>query len=641
MIGKVENASDVTRQANVDLQVSGLPDGCRLNQQLIIPGSPSFQLLAGEAKWVLYRVRYECHSPADAGAYELSADFCAVEEGEAPSDCRTTTRSVITWWDGIHLGIDVDARGDPASLAADLGSLEACGPVKSGDKFEADVYVTQVQDLFGWAGYLNYDPAILKVTNIDVWQFEGQNPWSLVKFYGDDLPDADGTFQVTGADLGPVSAGDTGTGVLARITLEAIGPGTSPLTITQPEIVNEMGVHLGDNNGDGYFDGPVINAQVAVDQDPDGDGLATPCGDPVPQDSDVDGDGASDLVEVGVGSNPQDPSDTPTLETACPAGSEPVYDDQGNFMGCVSVEEEVRVCDPAGSDFDGDGLEDSCDSRSADPTNQDGDGDTVPDPFEVYVGTDPRDSCPDDVNDPAWPFDINNDTWAGNQDIQLIQTSPAWGSHRGDANYNPRYDLNADGAVDDADIQLYTDQGVLNTQCSEGGQQAGPQGGSLLEMALRERQRLQEGETLQAAFYWNWNWPGTLYYREVTDRARHRICYKYWWFGWRKKCYEEYHLQIKQGWYYTGSHIFTWNRPTLSAGARFPYCLYNDEYTYSGTSWVQWDWSAQTEAYMWVTVSPLGCYCTPNPLGCPAKWKAINRLTFYGDGTYGSYHWGF
>jgi hypothetical protein len=47
--------------------------------------------------------------------------------------------------------------------------------------------------------------------------------------------------------------------------------------------------------------------------------------------------------------------------------------------------------------------------------------------------------------------------------------------------------------------------------------------------------------------------------------------------------------------------------------------------------------------HKWKTpkVKPGAGFLTPNPLGCPAKWKAINRLTFYGTGIYSSYHWGF
>ena len=53
----------------------------------------------------------------------------------------------------------------------------------------------------------------------------------------------------------------------------------------------------------------------------------------------------------------------------------------------------------------------------------------------------------------------------GNQNLTTVNVKPfalldmpglskAWGSSKGDANYNPSYDLNGDGKVDDADVAL-------------------------------------------------------------------------------------------------------------------------------------------------------------------------------------------
>ncbi|MCJ7511119.1 MAG: hypothetical protein MUP14_09595, partial [Dehalococcoidia bacterium] len=197
-------------------------------------------------------------------------------------------------------------------------------------------------------------------------------------------------------------------------------------------------------------------------------------------------------------------------------GSEPMYDEQGNFVGCGSTEQTVKVCDQEGSDFDGDGLEDNCDP---DPVSPDADGDTIPDPFEFYMGTNPRDNCPDDVNDPAWPFDINNDTWADEADIELFYSSGVYGTQQGDDNYNPRYDLNADGAIDDMDIQLYTDAGVLNTQCSNAPVISGGQGNTLGD-ALAERESLQAGGPLVCG-WWSpvWKWI-RCQYKCYTNKSR-------------------------------------------------------------------------------------------------------------------------
>jgi len=624
VIAKVDNPTAVPLQARVSVSAAGLPDeGCSLLGGLIIPGSETFNLEPLESKWVLYRLRYQCHSPADAGVYAVNLDFCVEDVGGSWRDCKLSSRGVITDWGATALGIDVDPYSSPTNAAADLGSLETCRPV--GDIFNVDLYITNVQDLLGWGGILNYDPAVIKVLDIDVWQFQGQNPMSLVKFFGDDMPDTDGSFEAVGVDMGPISAGDSGTGVLARITLEAIGPGVSPMTLTQLQVVNEAGVYIGDTNGDSYFDGAIHNAQVAVDLDPDGDGLATPCGDPVADNPDADNDGVSDLVEVEVGSNPLDPADTPTLETTCPQGQEPVYDEQGNFMGCSSIEGTAKTCDPANPDYDRDGLEDSCDSSEADPTNPDGDGDTVPDPFEAYVGTDPRDGCSDDPTDPAWPFDINTDTWANDADIQLFYTSGVYGSQAGDDNFDQRYDLNADGAVNDQDIQLYTDTGALNTQCSEAGQQAGsPGGGTLLERALGERQGLEEGG-VQPAYWGNWP-PFTLYERMGLVHGRIRACFKKW--GVRI-CGNFAALVLRQTWYYTGSHIFTWQPPDARPWATFP-CSYSNLQT--AVVWVSQDWSARSMASIYVSCR------TPQGTKSGSPMVAID---FYGDGNYTPWKLGF
>ena len=43
---------------------ASLPTGCTASTVLLIPGRTDFVLLAGEQKFVLYRTRFECHSPA-------------------------------------------------------------------------------------------------------------------------------------------------------------------------------------------------------------------------------------------------------------------------------------------------------------------------------------------------------------------------------------------------------------------------------------------------------------------------------------------------------------------------------------------------------------------------------------------------
>lgn len=595
VIGEVQNTSASTLQAEAALTVDPVPEGCQQVYQLILPGDPSFELLPGEARWVIYRLRYECHSPADAGAYALPLSLCVGEQGQAPSDCWTGTRQLVTHWGGTYLGVDVDAWGNTRNLPADLGSLDSCGPARTGDTFDVDLYVTEVQDLLGWAAYLNYDPAVLKVVNVDVWQFQGLNELSLVVFAGDQLPDSDGQFLLTSVDMGSVSAGDSGTGVLARITLEAVGPGVSPLTITQGQLVNEWSAYLGDTDGDTYFDGPIINSQVAVDRDPDGDGLATPCGDPSPEDPDADDDGMSDLMEVGAGTDPLDPLSTFSL--SCPPELEPAYDDEGNLTGCALTDVAVKVCEPANGDADGDGMADSCDP---DPAHSDADGDTVPDSVEAYAGTDPRDSCPDDAADDAWLFDLDRNTWANDQDVQLLASSAAYGSQLGEANFDARYDLNADGVVGDLDVQLYDDTGVLGTQCQDQMEGRG------LGAALAEREALQEDATRGSAssLGWHWPWPEI---RSVDHLVRDGE--QYCWLipplkkicgGWQWKI----DLRVSWTWleFWGQNYLFGWRaRPSGTAWYPFDY-----EDLRSDSQLVTWPSEAFATASMELMYSPIG-----------------------------------
>jgi hypothetical protein len=66
---------------------------------------------------------------------------------------------------------------------------------------------------------------------------------------------------------------------------------------------------------------------------------------------------------------------------------------------------------------------------------------------ESYVGTDPWDSCPDNVYDAAWPPDIDNSTRLNTGDVLKYKGKIGTSDHR--------FDLNASGRVDVGDILLY------------------------------------------------------------------------------------------------------------------------------------------------------------------------------------------
>jgi subtilisin family serine protease len=84
--------------------------------------------------------------------------------------------------------------------------------------------------------------------------------------------------------------------------------------------------------------------------------------------------------------------------------------------------------------------------RSLANFSPDSDEDGFSNATEIYVGTDPLDSCPDDPDDDAWPPDINMDTVVDTSDALLFLD--ALPSSQGAPSYTPRLDLSPDGAID-------------------------------------------------------------------------------------------------------------------------------------------------------------------------------------------------
>ena len=74
------------------------------------------------------------------------------------------------------------------------------------------------------------------------------------------------------ADLWPTGH-ESGSGVLARMTLQALGPGSSAMALGEVILADPESRAMGDIDGDNYFDGPVSSAQVWVDE---------PCPSPLP-----------------------------------------------------------------------------------------------------------------------------------------------------------------------------------------------------------------------------------------------------------------------------------------------------------------------------------------------------------------------
>lgn len=198
--------------------------------------------------------------------------------------------------------IGVDATTDN-NTATSLGSIDSCVSVEKGDTFDVDVFVVNVTDLLAWEAYLAYDNAVVQVVDRDVDMFQAVDPGSSVFNTSESVPpNEDGLFRVGGTDLIDPPVGDSGSGVLARLTLEALTEGRTSLSI-EPHDINDDGQpdlgptltdvdggRIGDTDGDSFFDGTNFVAEVVVDGDCT-DVVSTPISAPASATANSGGDG--------------------------------------------------------------------------------------------------------------------------------------------------------------------------------------------------------------------------------------------------------------------------------------------------------------------------------------------------------------
>ena len=200
------------------------------------------------------------------------------------------------------ISIDADPNGN---TAASLGGIDACREVAVGEQFDIDLTIENVSSLAAFSITLTYEEGSLEVAGEDVDLFLGSAPTSDVADNSDSVPDSDGVYEVRAFELSAdPDAVESGSGVLARITLEAASSGVSTLSVKVPSI----GPILTDGDGDalepadefGVWLGDVSDAQIAVDEEcPPVTTTPTPTASPTVTDGEEDGDG-DDLTVVWI-----------------------------------------------------------------------------------------------------------------------------------------------------------------------------------------------------------------------------------------------------------------------------------------------------------------------------------------------------
>ena len=153
--------------------------------------------------------------------------------------------------DGVTVGIDVDVADNDATR---LGERQSCRTVQGGDTFQVDAFITDVDDLLGFQFTLIYNPDVVGVIGLDDQFILDANPGSGQGggglYVGTDLarsdsPDADGQFRVAKLDLGLLEGiHESGSGVLARITLRAVAEGFTPLDLRYPGFPSAGGLQI-------------------------------------------------------------------------------------------------------------------------------------------------------------------------------------------------------------------------------------------------------------------------------------------------------------------------------------------------------------------------------------------------------------
>jgi hypothetical protein len=175
------------------------------------------------------------------------------------------------------LAIDADATGNTANT---VGTREVCIAVEPGQVFDIDIIGENLTGLSAWEAYLKLDTNVVHVIDRDVNQLLVSVPGSNVFDISESVPEdnADnGLYRVGGAIITDPPIGVDGTGVLARLTLKAQEEGVSDLSLRTvisgtgepvgPVLTDKDGQQIADSDGDTFFDGPILDARVAVGTD--------------------------------------------------------------------------------------------------------------------------------------------------------------------------------------------------------------------------------------------------------------------------------------------------------------------------------------------------------------------------------------
>jgi hypothetical protein len=196
--------------------------------------------------------------------------------GETPAGGTATAAGTVAAED-TSLSVDVIPTGNTRS---DFDEIDTCAAADIDDVFSVDVLIEDVEDLLAWEVPISYDIDVIRVVDRDV-EFFLAGPDSQVLDTSAQTPDPSGRYIAQAIDTADPLSPDSGSGVLVRLSFEAVGEGTTEIDLNGFDIDGndaiDRGVFLrdvedrilGDEDGDTFFDGPKESAEIRVGEDCD------------------------------------------------------------------------------------------------------------------------------------------------------------------------------------------------------------------------------------------------------------------------------------------------------------------------------------------------------------------------------------